>query len=220
MLGISVPTRRTSNRSARQLADRGLHRAGALRETVMDNLPEARTVIEELREQAQPMVDRAAPVVERALHRKKKRSRKPLLFVLLLAAAGAVVAYLFWNRGDHRPAYLVDDLPQPNSTPDEAPPAPAPPSEPTDLSSRMSGRTDEPTFPTRPVAMPTAGVSHSPLPALDPNPAPTPQGQMPVNGAAPLGFRPTPPRPAAWDLPSVPRPPSPTPGAPSLNQPR
>jgi len=227
MFGISIRPPRLPGRHARKAADRGLHRAESLRES----LPEAHEVrdaidgaLEELRDQAmpmlqkaQPMVEKAQPMVQKALGRKRRRSRKPLLLLVLLAA-GAAVAYFLWNRRDEEPAYLAKDPDQPNVTPDASP-------SPGGDHATIPGRPDvttgtipsaAPSMP-RPVVMPT-GSSPAPVsappPATSPNPVTSPapvngsmsqphgsQPQSHFYGAAPSGQQQS-RGPAAWDLPS------------------
>lgn len=105
--------------------ERGKHRAEALRES----LPEADEVLATLREQAETLREQAEPVLKAAREQveksagtpKKKRSKKPFLFIGL-AVVGAVLAYLFFAKRDKEPAYLMDEP----ESPDVAPAQPSP----------------------------------------------------------------------------------------------
>lgn len=209
MLGISMPgtslgSSRLARKRAKQIADRSLHRAEALRESV---LPEAKERLEELQKQAAELRGQAQPVVDRALHRRQRRSRKPLLLLVLVAAAAAVAFYLL-NRRDEHPAFLQTQPEEPDTAPDASPPDGGVES-PADSTSRA---TDD-----RPVAIPTGAAAGATEVAATPT-ATAGDSTSRYNGAAPAGSYPS-RGPAAWDLPSSASPPS-TFMPPAMGQPR
>ncbi len=197
---------------ARSLAQRGIergrHRAEALRET----LPEPAELISDLRQQAEPVIRAAREQVEKApATRKKSRSKKPLL-LLALAVAGAVIAYFFFTRRDHEPAYLKyepkspDESPAEPSTPggvsqngpspDVSPNQPPAPTNGTDVPERVSAfMASQPAQPTQ--------ASSSAMPATSPEPqATTFRAAEPQSPVEPTGVRYAPrAQVAAWDLP-------------------
>ncbi len=198
MLGIPTPRKSKQQRMQKrarkqmrqgrhaigQLVGRGRHRAEALRES----LPAADDVIHDLRDQAQPMMDRAMEATGR---KKQRRSRKPFLLVGFLVIVG-VVAYIFFSRRDQEPAYLMTEPDRPDTEPATGPSTPAPsgerPSEPAPSTTNGSAHDWRPTSP-----------SPSPSPAPSPAPAGTPSASLASAGThGTLGHHPvTPPAPHA-----------------------
>ncbi len=176
---------RGARRLAGRLMDRGKHRAEAIR----DSLPEPEEVMNDLREQAQPVVERARERAMQASGRKRSRSKKPLLLIALLAVAAGVAAYLLFIRRDQEPAYLMtepdrpdvepaspapsgsspaDDSPRPNETPDwRSPSQPAP--------------AGYPASEQQPVSAPVGTLGHHPVAP------PAPQQTLHQDAAAPRG---------------------------------
>lgn len=134
MLGFPRSQRKRVERETRTLAERGRERADRLREA----LPEAGEFLDDLREQAEPMVkaareqaepmvkaarDRAEPMVqaareraEQARPRKRRRSKRPLVIIGLVALA-ALVAFLIFRKRDEEPAYLMSEPERPDMSP-------------------------------------------------------------------------------------------------------
>ncbi len=154
----SRPSRRTLRsmasrlpKQARRLPDRarverlardGRRRADALRESIPDEARQAPAqalhVVQELKEQVEPIVDRA-------LHRRRSRGRARWVIGLLALVAIGVAAYMIWRRDDEEPAFLEDE-PTPDITP-------AAPFAPTDRG---------PVAPSEPEDAPSASPSSSP----------------------------------------------------------
>jgi hypothetical protein len=113
-------------RQIERAVERGRARMESIAETISTETMSE--LLDDLRHEAAPIAARAIPMIERATGRRRK-SRKPkvaLAAVALLAIAG-IVAYLFWQRRDEEPAYLVHEPDQPDLTPAQTPPiAPAP----------------------------------------------------------------------------------------------
>lgn len=191
-----------------RMAGRGKHRAEVLR----DSLPAADDLVHDLRDQAQPVVDRARKnalkAAEQATGRKRSRSKKPFLLVGFLVLAG-VVAYIFFSRRDQEPAYLVSEPDRPDIEPATGPSSSGPSSETADTSPRNGSMADWRT--PAPAAAPTADLAAAgthgalghhpttpPLPnagILAPEPSPEPAREpevTPPSAPAPLSSQPAP----------------------------
>ncbi len=121
-------------RQIERAVERGRARMESIAETISNETMSE--LLDDLRHEAAPIAARAMPILERAAERatgRRRKSRKPkvALIVLGLMAIAGVVAYLFWQRRDEEPAYLVDAPNGPDLTPAQTPPfAPHAPSEP------------------------------------------------------------------------------------------
>lgn len=219
MLGMSNNPRTRAEKRLSRLARSGRHRADSLRES----LPDPQDLMDDLRDQAQPVMERtrrsATDAVNRATGRKPARSKKPFALVALLVLAG-VVAYVILNRRDKEPAKLVVEPDQPDLQPASGPSSPAAPVN----GSPSNGSPMSPSTPSgSPMASPsstaTASTSASPTVASSAPSAmgaPTSNGSTAPHAARPSGASPTlgrtdvrpSPRMAAWDLPTSATPPS------------
>src|SRR5690606_19498763 len=108
---------RRARRMAGRYLDRGKHRAEALR----DSLPPADEVMQDLREQAQPMMEKARDRALEATGRKRSRSKKRYFLFAVLAVAAGIAAYVFFTRRDNEPAYLMPQPDEPDTTPATGP---------------------------------------------------------------------------------------------------
>jgi len=114
---IPTPSRPTLSRNrvrsvAREVARDGRRRADALIEAIpASTMEDARHAVEDLREQVEPLVDRAL--------RRRRSRRSPLRVVLALAVAAglAALAYFLWKRDGEQPAYLIEEPERPDITP-------------------------------------------------------------------------------------------------------
>ncbi|MEX1022518.1 MAG: hypothetical protein WD058_05160 [Dehalococcoidia bacterium] len=194
--------RHQAGSQARALAERGMHRAEALRHSLSDSLgdslPDAQDRLHDLREQAQPVLDRAREramdmAVERGLRRKRSRSKKPLLLVALLAIAGGVAAYIYFSRRDEEPAYLVHEPDAPDAEP-AGPTSPGGSTSDRGPSGNGWGGDPSPSPSTPQREMAGALGGHHPTPPPAPQAA-NPSVPFASAGSTPAG------RTAAWDLP-------------------
>ena len=136
-------------RQLERAVERGRARMESLAETIshegselLEELRhEAATMIERAAERAVPMIERAAeravPMIERAAERaagRRRKSRKPKIALVLLSLIGmaGVVAYLFWQRRDEEPAYLMPVPDGPDLTPAWMPLSNTPSGDPSD----------------------------------------------------------------------------------------
>lgn len=177
MLGFPQSQRARMQREASTLASRGRHRAEQWRES----LPEAGELLSDLREQAEPVVKAARDRAEQARPGKRRRSRRPLLIIGVLAL-GALVAFLIFRRRDEEPARLMGEPGQPE-TPTAGEPAP--------------GGATNGTWGNEPGHVSEAMIQ-STAPEAAPSPRPSPFGGLPGDTGSPPS-----PRAAAWDLPPV-----------------
>lgn len=109
---IPTPTRNRVRSVAREVARDGRRRADALIEAIpASTMEDARHAVEDLREQVEPLVDRAL--------RRRRSRRSPLRFALALAVAAglAALAYFLWKRDGEQPAYLIEEPERPDITP-------------------------------------------------------------------------------------------------------
>ncbi|MSQ31087.1 MAG: hypothetical protein EXR64_03540 [Dehalococcoidia bacterium] len=125
MSGPSLFRRRTRSRVPSrvpaELLARGRERVDALSGSLAETLsPEAMTAL--LRELQRD----AAPLIERATGRKRRRGPGRGLVMLLLFGAAAGVCYLLWQRREEHPAYLMDAPERPSITPAGSPDPAAP----------------------------------------------------------------------------------------------
>ncbi len=114
-----------------QQIEQAVERGRARIEAVADSLSSERVaeLIEEMRDEAAPYIERAIPILERAARRPVRKThgkRNAALIVLGLAVIGGVLAYLFWQRRDEEPAYLMDAPPEPHVAPTAMPPSSTP----------------------------------------------------------------------------------------------
>ena len=119
--------------------ERAIERGRARIESIADTIAHGGgELIEDLRHEAVPLLERAAapPGVAGAASRKPKGA----LVILGLMAIAGVVAYLFWQRRDEQPAYLMHSPDQPDLTPVRTPP-----SAPSDGPAEPQPGEDEPT---------------------------------------------------------------------------
>jgi len=190
--------------ATRSLA-RGRHRAEALR----DALPEAGDVLAELREQAEPVLRAAREQAEKAPlpQRKRSRSKKPFVFLALLAL-GAVIAYILFSKRDEDPAYLMHEPDAPDASPVD-PPSPGATvngSTPTDSPAVSSVTSDDEIDVPERVSAYMAGEPAQPSPTTQPSaPAMTsvPRATSDASAFGPSSFSYSPhAQVAAWDLPS------------------
>lgn len=110
---------------ARQI-ERAVERGRARMESLAEQISNETVgeLLDDLRHEAAPIAARAIPILERATGRRRK-SRKPkiALAVLGLLALAGVVAYLFWQRRDEEPAFLMPQPDEPDLTPAQTPPS-------------------------------------------------------------------------------------------------
>ena len=100
---------------------------GSLADTI--TAEQVASLIEDLRDEAAPYVERAIPMIERAAglpRRRSHRKRNIGLAALVLAGIAGVIAYLFWQRRDMQPAYLMDAPTEPRVTPTGSAPSDSP----------------------------------------------------------------------------------------------
>jgi len=199
MLGMSNNPRTRAEKRLSRLARSGRHRADSLR----DSLPDPQDLMDDLRDQAQPVMERtrksATQAVNRATGRKPARSKKPFALVALLLIAG-VVAYVIFNRRDKEPAKLVAEPDQPDLQPASGPSSS--PSTPVNGSPSTGGSPMSPSG--SPVATPSGVGASASMGST------TPSAGRPIGASPTLGrtdVRPS-PRMAAWDLPATATPPS------------
>ncbi|MFA7248378.1 MAG: hypothetical protein WC273_01975 [Dehalococcoidia bacterium] len=137
----SIPSMRSlDTRPLERAVERGRARMESLAETISNE--GVAEFIEELRQDAAPIIERAVPMIERATKRRRRR-RKPQIALALLAlsAVAAVIAYLLWQRRDEEPAYLMHSPDLPDLTPAGTPPSDSPsagPAEPEPAPERAS----------------------------------------------------------------------------------
>lgn len=125
-------------RQIERAVERGRERMESIADSISHELTQENmnALIEGLRHEAAPMVERAMPMigqaVERATGRKKRRARSKLPFIVaaVIAIAG-IVAYLLWPRRDEQPAYLMHAPDDPDIKPVSMPPS-APSAGPSD----------------------------------------------------------------------------------------
>lgn len=152
-------------RQIERAVERGRARMESIAETISNETMSE--LLDDLRHEAAPIAARAMPILERAAERatgRRRKSRKPkvALIVLGLMAFAGVIAYLFWQRRDEEPAYLVDSPDGPDLTPAQTPPsAPSTPSEPSAPPSPSAGP-GMPQAPDEPSAEPPAPPSTDP----------------------------------------------------------
>lgn len=221
MLGMPNNSRTRAEKRLSRLARRGRDRADSLR----DSLPDPQDLMDDLRDQAQPVMERtrksATEAVNRATGRKPARSKKPFALLALLLVAG-VVAYVIFNRRDNEPAKLVVKPEQPDLQPASGPSSPAP----VNGAPSSSGPMSPSSTPGSPVASPssaatanaggatsvpsTAGASASMESVSPPSTLAAPPARGPLSASPTLGRTDVGPSPrmAAWDLPMGVTPPS------------
>jgi len=130
----ALPSRPSLDRRQIERAmERGRARMGALADTMTaEHMAE---LIDDLRDEAAPMIERALPMIERAARRRRRgRGRKvamATLGIMGLAGIAGIVAYLFWPRRDEEPAYLMDAPDAPHVAPVGTPPTESPTDGPT-----------------------------------------------------------------------------------------
>jgi hypothetical protein len=203
------PRDRAEKRFA-QLARRGRDRADSLRES----LPDAHDLVDEIRDQAQPVMERtrksATDAVNRATGRKPARSKKPFVLLALLLLAG-LAAYVILNRRDNEPATLLSEPDQPDVQPAAGPSSEAPSDTPSTAPGSAVPWSTRPNVVGSPVGAGATASSDGPSATTGTPSAPvTPPSSRPTGSSSTLGrtdVRPS-PRMAAWDLPSSVVPPS------------
>ena len=165
-------------------------------------------LIEELRHEAGPLIERAVPMIEQVAEhvsgrRKRRRSKLPFIVVGLLAVAG-VVAYLLWQRRDEEPAYLVHEPDLPDVTPAGMPDAPSSetPSGGSPDSSPAAPDDESPSHPVDAPAREFAGTPHASIEGE----ARGERDDRPADAAPPPFARHAPYVTSPVHLPSTPRP--------------
>lgn len=130
----ALPSRPSLDRLQIERAmERGRARMGALADIMTaEHMAE---LIDDLRDEAAPMIERVLPMIERAARRRRRgRGRKlamATLGIMGLAGIAGIVAYLFWPRRDEEPAHLMDAPEAPHVAPAGTPPTKSPTDGPT-----------------------------------------------------------------------------------------
>ena len=162
-----------SSIDARQI-ERAVERGRERMESIADSISHELTqdnmnaLIEGLRQEAVPMVERAMPMielaVERATGRKKRRARSKMPFVVAaVVAVAGILAYLLWQRRDEQPAYLLHTPDDPDIKPVSMPPS-APSAGPSDPAPSDDGSARETPIATPDAVSPArefAGTTHA-----------------------------------------------------------
>lgn len=112
-------------RNIERVVERGRARMTTLAEAISNERVGERVgeLIEDLRHEAAPMIERAVPIIERATGRRHRRWPKVALVLLGLGALAAVLAYLLRERRDQEPARLMHSPDRPDVTPAGTPPS-------------------------------------------------------------------------------------------------